>query len=285
MTVAESILNKVKNIPRLSKGAVQLMKVVGDPDHTIDQVVKIIETDTALTALVLKKVNSASYGLVQEVSSISRAITYLGDKMVENIAVSSCAPQVFEKELDGYESGKTALWEHSLRTAIAARELAGKAEHAISPDVAFTAGLLHDIGKAVTTDFMSDALPLIQAKIDSRAVEDFLEGEQALLGTNHCTVGAALAEEWNLPVALVQAISFHHNPEQADEAHRGLVYAVHLGDVIAMLGGSGTNADTLQYEINQSYTDYIPLDLSEQSVVMLTVATEFQKTMALLKNE
>jgi len=106
-------------------------------------------------------------------------------------------------------------------------------------------------------------------------------GEREILGIDHCEVGRALAEHWKLPAVLVQPMAFHHHPERADEENRPLVYAVHLGDLIAMLGGSGTGADSLGYELNPEYSNYIGLSQDRIGEIMLNVMMEFSKTMRL----
>lgn len=285
MTTVESILDEVENTPLLSPCAVQLLKVVGDPDHSLNEVVKIVECDPELTAYLLRRVNSASFGLVSEVTSVARAVSYLGERLVVGVALSACSADLFNQELGGYEGGKSSLWEHSLKTAVAARELVVVGKSDASSEVAFTAGLLHDIGKMVISDFMIGKAESILEKIDSNDFSDYLEGEQGFLGIDHCAVGEALGRRWNLPEVLVNAIAHHHHPELAEEKDRALAYAVHLGDILAMMGGSGTGADSLGYSIHPEYSNYMNITEEDIGLVMLNVMTEFKKTMRLVNGE
>jgi len=274
----EGILERIEQMPLLSPCALQLMEVIGDPKHSVNDVVKIVECDPELTAHLLKTVNSASFGLVVEVTSVARAVTYLGERIVVSVALAACSSDLFKEELKGYESGKAALWEHSLKTAIAAREVVISGKLPITPDVAFTAGLLHDIGKSVLSDFMVGMAQPILEKIDDQSVPDYMSGERLMLGMDHCAVGKALAERWSLPKVLVPAMEFHHQPGKAEEKDRPLVYAVHLGDIIAMMGGHGTGADSMGYSLDPDYTLYLEITGDEIGKVMLNVMTEFSKT-------
>ncbi|MHC4944877.1 MAG: HDOD domain-containing protein [Planctomycetota bacterium] len=270
----ESILEKIENMPVLSPSAVQLLQTLGDPSHSLAEIVKIVECDAELTAHFLKRVNSVNYGLVTEVTSVSRAVTYLGERFVVGIAVAACSSQAFDRGFAGFENEKTAFWEHSLKTAIASREVALVAGSETSPDVAFTAGLLHDIGKSVIFEFMVGAGCPIFEKVDGFDMGECLEKERELAGMNHCEAGRALAEQWKLPEILVPPITHHHHPGAAREEDRTLVLAVHLGDLIAAKAGSG-----IEYELHPEYSSYVNITEKEMGKILLNVTIEFSKTM------
>ena len=107
-------------------------------------------------------------------------------------------------------------------------------------------------------------------------VHDFLEAERKIVGTDHAEVGCQLAEKWGLPIALKAAIRQHHTPSKADAKHIPLVYTVHLGDLIAMLGGSGTGTDSLAYTVDNNYENYIKIDKEEFSIILLKVQEDFE---------
>ena len=136
---------------------------------------------------------------MQPTTSIARAVAYLGDKTILSIALLYCQSPLFHKPLEGYESEKGALWNHNLRTAIASREIARYGRETISPDIAFTGGILHDIGKALVSELLKDTSGEILSKMDAGCFMDYLAAEEKILGTNHCIVGAELARYWGLP--------------------------------------------------------------------------------------
>lgn len=279
------VLLRIENIPPLSASATKLLNLMNDPAHTVEDVRKVVEVDPGLTAHVLRVVNSAKFGLSQKVTSLERAISYLGDKMVFGIALATCSGKIYGNALTGYGGEKGRLWRHSLRSAIAARELSKFAKTPVSADIAFTGGLLHDIGKAVLSEFMEGWTEEILKHVDQMVVKDFLVVEQKVLGTNHCLVGLTLARHWNLPKVLQEVIACYHRPSAASEENRPLVYIVHLADFLSMMGGSGTGADALLYPLDDNYTRYVEIDSRELEKLILRVTVEYQKTADALFSE
>ncbi|MFC1591733.1 HDOD domain-containing protein [Thermodesulfobacteriota bacterium] len=282
MTVQEEILAKAHKIPPLSESAEQLMELMGKREHQISQIVTIVQCDAALTAKVLRVVNSAMLSLAEPITSVARAVSYLGDKMVLGIALESCARDVYQKPLEGYASETGVLWQHNLRAAIASKEVARYAREGVSPDLAFTGGLLHDIGKSVLSEFLQETASELAEGVDKGTYHDYLAAEEGKLGTNHCVIGAELAQVWKLPAPLVDVIRHHHHPREAEEGCRGLVYIVHLGDFIAMLGGTGTGSDTLSYHMDDGYTDFVDVGPESLTKIMVQVEDEFSRNKQLL---
>ena len=278
ITLNDSIARRIKEMPMLSVVASRLLELTGDQDHSIIDVARIVENDAYLTSRVLRVANSAAYSPIEPIQTISKAVSYLGEKMLIGIAVGSGSAKVFDKPLDGYESKAGELWDHSLRTAIASRELADLARSGLSTNIAFTAGLLHDIGKAIISDFFEGSAKDLTFMCDNGIVEDFLAAERNMTGTDHCEVGYQLAGHWNLPDSLKSAIRYHHHPEQGKEEDKLLLYAVHLGDIVAVLGGVATGADAFAYRIDQNYNKYISVGQDELNLVLLRVEEEFSKT-------
>ncbi|MFH1999455.1 MAG: HDOD domain-containing protein [Planctomycetota bacterium] len=285
MSIAEDIKKKIKGMTLLSQSASQLLEMIGDADHTLVDVVRIVECDSELTAHVLRAVNSASFGLIAPVSTVSRAVSYLGDKMVVSLAINISAPQMFSQPLHGYESERNALWEHSLQTALAAKDIAVYARRAVNPEEAFTAGLLHDIGKSVISEYMAGSAGGIIGKMDADEAGDYMDGERLYCGIDHCEAGFDLAKHWSFPPALAETIMYHHSPEEAGEDYIHMAYVTHLADMITMMLGSGTGADCMRYGLNPDYTNYIDLGRNELETIILDVAAEFAKTSTMLSGE
>ncbi|EAT15794.1 HDOD domain-containing protein [Desulfuromonas acetoxidans] len=272
----EEILKAIEDVPLLSPSASRLLQITSQEDHDIHEVIDIVKCDSSLTARVLKIVNSVAYGLAHEVTTIDRAVSYLGERMVAGIALGDSASALFHKELQGYEGPKSELWNHDLRTAIAAREIARFAKVTLSADLAFTAGILHAVGKAVLSDFLGQTANDVLVSIDDHEVEDYLAGERELLGIDHTEAGYVLAKNWELPESLQMAIRYHHMPAEAPDEYKPLVYAVHLGCIVAMMCGSQAS-DSLQYHLDKKYTDYFDLSSEQIASVMLEVNEEFDK--------
>ena len=273
----EELQKIVKSVPMLSASASQLLQLTSQADHDLIDVINLVRNDANLTARVLKIVNSAAFGLINNITSIDRAISYLGERIIVSIAIGDCAGKLFDKELSGYEAAGGDLWKHDLRTAMASREVVVQSGVDISPELAFTAGLLHDIGKALISDYLQGSVVDAIEMITEENGLDYLDAEEKLVGFDHTRAGYELAKAWQLPEELAEVILHHHEPANAKEEYRALVYAVHLGDNIAMLGGFGTGSDSMRYKLDQQYTDYIKIGPKTLATIMLNVDIEFEK--------
>ena len=278
MSMIDTIKNRVTEMPMLSFVVSKLLEIIGNDNHSLSDVVEIVQNDASLTTRVLKVANSAAYFRGNPISTLKRAIAHLGEKTVVDIAVGSCTFQVLNRPLKGYDSASSELWDHSLCAAIAAREIARFADGSVPPDLAFTAGLLHDIGKSIISEFLEGNVEKITRWCDQKKVEDYLEAEKDLVGTNHAEVGYQIALHWKLPEPLCATIKHHHYPNKAEQEHRPLVYLVHLGDMLAMMAGSGTGSDSLAYKIDPGYQDYAAFGKDDLSEVLLNVQEQFAKT-------
>jgi putative nucleotidyltransferase with HDIG domain len=246
----------------------------------VDDVRAIVDMDPVLTASVLRVVNSAALGLREPITSMGRALGYLGDKMVVGIALGSNANRVYGDPLDGYEAASGDLWRHSMLVAIAARETARLTRQCVPPDLAYTAGLLHDIGKPIVSAFVKEVAPDRLDAIREQHSTNYLESERDATGSDHAEVGALLATRWNLPEPLCEVVRHHHAPSEAKEEYRGLCFAVHLADIIAMMSGSGTGCDAMHYPIDAGYGAYLDISNSVLEKLMFMVALEFDKAIS-----
>jgi putative nucleotidyltransferase with HDIG domain len=277
-TNTQEIIDSVKNVPALSPGATQLLGVIAGSDYDVADIVKVIENDSALTANVLKVVNSAAMGLRREIVTVHEAVAYIGETKVVGIALASSTGDTFNAALPGYHGDRGDLGRHCLWVAIAARELARHTIGVVDPGVAFTAGLLHDIGKAVISDFMADLVDAIIEDVDESPDVDHLAAEKKNLGTDHCEIGAALARHWKMPETLVKSIEHHHRPAEAPDEVRAMAYVIHLADTLAMMQGFDTGVDSLQYKFDPDYSTFVTLETLELEGLSLDVQVDFKGT-------
>lgn len=280
----KEIIASVRKIPLISTSTAKLMQVANDPEHGMQDVVTIVKHDAALTANTLKVVNSAAFASKTPVKALDRAISLLGEDIIVGIALSDAAHQLFYSDLNGYAGKAGDLWDHDLRTAIASKKIAGYAKEKVNEDLAFTCGLLHDLGKALISSYLKDFIDDVLSAIDAGKYKDYPTAEKKMLGLDHGYVGYELAKHWNLPEPLPTVIRFHHEPAQADIDVKPLTYAVHLGDFIAMMSGSGTGADSMCCELDPQYTDFINLTCDELSLILLETDEEFNKAKATLNS-
>lgn len=271
----DSIKKAILETPLLSPSTAQLLELIAQPDYELDDVIRIVKHDAPLTARLLRMVNSPVYRPVTPITSVDRAVIFLGSRVVVSIAISSSTGHLLTGALSGYEGEQGTLWRHNLFCALASRAVARFGRGACAPDAAFTAGLLHDIGKGVLSQFLNGSAGALLCKINSGQLRDYLQAENGLLGQDHTQVGYELARHWKLPQALQEVIRHHHHPNKASDEHQALAYAVHLGDVVAMMGGYGTGSDSMQYALAGDYQRFFPLSEDDLAQVLLGTIEEF----------
>jgi putative nucleotidyltransferase with HDIG domain len=160
-------------------------------------------------------------------------------KRTFELAVGAALARMIPARLPGYDLDAKAFWLHCVAVAVLSERLA-KETRAASPDLLFTAGLLHDVGKLAIATFVAGAAPEILVR--ARAGIDFVTAEREVLGVDHCEVGARVAETWKLPPAVASAARWHHQPTAAPEGvDRTLVDLVHAADSLAISLGLGND--------------------------------------------
>lgn len=278
----ETIFKSLKNLRPLSQSAVLLTALMQDQNYTVEEVVKIIERDPALSAGVLRYVNSAAFSRKYEIDSVRRSVPLIGEKLLVGMAVGLCTADLLADPLDGYQGEPTSMWRHGIYTATAAREVSFLSKLPLKADLAFTGGIMHDLGKIVLSSFLKGHASEGLLSIESGDIEDYLQAEKDLLGTDHGEIGGMLAQQWKLPASIEEVMRFHHTPALSSEEYRHLCYAVHIGDFIAMMLGNGTGADTFKYKLDSSYTSYFDISKRQLERVVANVEMECEKTLNIL---
>jgi HD-like signal output (HDOD) protein len=199
----------------LPEVCISIQSMADDINCTAEEMGKVVGQDTALTAKLLKLVNSPYYGLRVPVDTITRAVRIIGAQELRNLALASSAIETFS----GISSDLVDMvifWRHSIFCGLLSRRIAARC-NILHPERLFIVGLLHDVGRL-----------LIFAKLPEQAQEvlnrynkdgsQVCEAEKAVLGFDHAEVGSKLMALWNMPKALQEAVAFHHMPELAQEA-------------------------------------------------------------------
>ncbi len=232
MLSVDYIRDKVKtiiNLPALPSLAMEVVEMVDNPKTSASQLGKVISTDQALTAKVLKIANSPFYGFPKKISTIDFAIIVLGFDALKEIVISISLVSSLQKKSDNYFDSK-AFWDHSISTGVIARKLARDLGYRISGEV-FVGGLLHDMGVSVMHRYFNNEFKRI-VDIARESELTFTEAEESVMGVTHAEIGSWLAERWNLPDHLAEAVLVHHNPSKA-EINPELAAIIHCADVFA----------------------------------------------------
>jgi putative nucleotidyltransferase with HDIG domain len=227
------VVSNIRNLPTPPIVFHQMEKVINSPKATAAQVAAVLSEDPAMSVKVLKLTNSAFYGLSREVDSVKQAVVIVGLEAIKNLVLSAAVLDMFKGKLVDGEYHER-FWRHSLATAVCASVLARrlKSRGVVDPDSAFSAGLLHDIGKMVIACFLPEEYALFKRERQTNRSAPDYEIEEQVLGCNHAQIGGYLAAQWKLPARLGEAITFHHHP-QLNDREDPLVYLVYIADYLA----------------------------------------------------
>ncbi|MGE0201425.1 MAG: HDOD domain-containing protein [Candidatus Melainabacteria bacterium] len=215
----EIILRRIRDIPSLPEVVNRIIELLALPNTPASRIAELISYDPGLSSKVLRMVNSAAYGFQRQISSIQHGIMILGFNTVRGLVLSASIFKMFEGQGRDQGIDHHRFWEHSLGTAMAARKLAARLRLAEADD-AFSAGMLHDIGKIVLdVYFRADYQPVVTAGRrlgEGWHGDGFLQLEENTLGITHAELGYHLASKWKLPLAISEVIRYHHQPELAE---------------------------------------------------------------------
>ncbi len=228
MDKAEYYINKVTQLPPAPTLLVELLGLFRDPDRDIDCVVELLSYDASLTAEILKKCNGAFFGGAPA-SDMFDAVSRIGFYDVYCMVVAMFGAQTKALPGVGLAIDASKLWKHTVITAVAASSIATRTDH--PQGAAFTAGLLHDIGKLVLASVNRYRYRemLEDAKLSGLSPH---EAEQIAYGTNHAEIGGLLLERWKLPSEVYEAVRHHHDPTRAG-ADSGMATIIFLADWMA----------------------------------------------------
>ena len=202
----QEIKEHVQDMKPVTANTAQILNIVATADYQIRDLAKFIKMDISLSTQCLRIVNSSAYSLCSPITSVERAVSYLGRKTILDLVIKLGLSGVYSSPMEGYEGEQGALWEHSLRTALASRLVAQSTSQEKTADVAYTAGLLHDVGKIVINHFLDKQPSDIIKEFAVGEKNDFNTIESQLLDTDHAEVGHMMAVHWGFPDILQKVI-------------------------------------------------------------------------------
>lgn len=209
----EALAEGVDKLATLPEVYYVLRNRLNDPRAGSREIAQVINKDAALTARLLKMVNSAVFGPRARVDSISRAVSMVGTRELEFLVLATSAFETFSRLSSELVSVAT-FWRHSVFCAVASRILARQC-NVLHPERLFVAGLMHDVGSLALYHQVPDvAREVLERSQEGAEPTEVVEKE--LLGYDHAEVGGALARQWRFPEALEEAIRCHHRPDFAD---------------------------------------------------------------------
>jgi HD-like signal output (HDOD) protein len=253
----QKLVAERQTLPSIPAVFFRIVEALQQPDCPLESISQVVASDAALTAKLLQVVNSAFFGFAREVSSAHEAVLLLGVGTIRCLALTLHLFSAFKGPGSDVLSAER-IWRHSMQVGQWAKriaELEGGDGHLV--EQCFTAGILHDVGKLILAETLSDKyLDLIaRAESGGRLLADL---EQEELGATHADVAAYLIDLWGLPGALVEAVALHHDPARAVELTFGPLAALHTANVFAN-AAEKTHSSRAQEELNGLYLDQLGL--------------------------
>ena len=240
---ARSEIERIKNflhireLETLPLQAARAFQLASDPNSRLDDFVKVIEADEALSARIIRVANSVYYFRGNQALEIRQAVTNIGLEELRCLLSAT----MLKSLLSGRTNAREQIWANSIATAICARTLSSRFPE-LFPGEAFLCGLLHDVGKLIMIQRGARQYDSV-IKIVSHGEKDFVQAEEEMFQVNHLEVGKWLGETWNFPDVVIETILNHHQPwpENAGEKPRQIPYSllIKIADTISHAAAIG----------------------------------------------
>ena len=280
----KEIIPKIEILPTPPIVVTKIMEMSEDSKSSAEDIAKVIALDQALTMKMLKLSNSAYYGFRQKVSSLDSAVVTLGLKVVRNLALSIAMLEAFPASGAEGDFDRRMFWEHSVGCAVISKLLAKRTGYPRDKmEEAFTAGLLHDIGKVVLDRYLHEEYGSVVRMAKEENIP-IIEAEEKVLGVTHAEVGHLLSFMWKLPKELQWVIYSHHNPEGASGNSKRLAGIVYFGDIVCREKEIGSGGDNVVPPIDEKVFKLAELDSSDLEAIMDLIDEEVNKAGEFLPN-
>lgn len=265
----ETVTDNIHRLPSLPAVVNELILALSNEGLSVDELAHGIEKDQALSARALRVANSPFYGMQKSVSSIHDAIVVLGFRAVSSLVTTAALTDFFSGTTRTWFDQST-FWRHSLGAAVCSRKLAGKA--GLDPEIGFTAGLLHDIGRLLLVVCCPEQYEAVLAHRNEH--DDYLlTVERDLLGVTHAQAGEALARHWNFSPDIVAAVANHHQPDGNNGA--GYDDVAHVADILAHGLDFAREPGALASPLDESSLARLGIDWAQLAAALPAIEKEF----------
>ncbi len=242
---------EIRNLAPMSATVSQLAGLMNDAHYGVNEISRLIELDGALTANVLRWANSAFYRSQFEIETVKSAVMRLGLNNIIKLAIGNSLGKTMKRKVPGYNLMENELWRHNVAAGLTIESLQRHTRIEV-PSMAFTAAMLHDIGKLILSRHLEPAMvQTIRQEIETKHCS-YAEAEQRLLNMDHAEVGAALSGYWKFPEEIITVIEQHHREAAAPNQLLDLVLfanymAKHIGEGL----GDPQQANHLDEKVTQ----------------------------------
>ena len=208
---AEQMVEKVDDLPTIPAVATQVLQLLDQPDVQVEEVADLMLSDQVMTARVMKMINSPVYKPGHQITSLKRALVYLGLRHIREVALTTSFISAFDDASGAFEIA--TFWEHSFGVGMVSKIIAEKIGY-IDLERAYIAGVIHDIGEVFLSNYLRDEFRQVLDGIKDKPVK-LVDAEARHFGTTHCEIGLCMARKWNFPESYCEVIACHHTPTEA----------------------------------------------------------------------
>lgn len=265
------IISKLDRLPAVPTTLMRVTSLLADRSLELPELASVVRSDEALSALVLRAANSAQFGVPGREFDIQQGLARLGVRNIASLVLRHESSSMLEHAGSSYGLRRKAMSQAAIGGSAVAEMLARESGFE-APELAYTCALLRDIGK-VGVDAMLAKQDPEHPFTTLGGTGCFLEAERKALGYDHTQIGAALAEHWDLPSRVADAIRYHHAPPPPDQPeHDDLFDLVHAGDIACLWAGLGIGFDGLAYESAAHVTKkYLPSRKRAEELILVAV--------------
>ncbi|MCK5312363.1 MAG: HDOD domain-containing protein [Desulfobacteraceae bacterium] len=255
----DEIKKTIEELQPIPQTALKILRMVQSSRSHTDDIVAELATDQVLSGQTLKMCNSVMFSGTHKIDTLKDAVLLLGESFLLKSLITAAVDTYYnQSSTSSYSLCKGGLFFHAVSTALAAEKIAQYTNKA-DPSLASTAGLLHDIGKVVLDQHLSDSYPLFFRDLKTKSA---LETEKKVIGLTHCDSGKYLAEKWSFSDALSDVVQFHHSPEKA-KTNKEIVSIVFLADLLMSRFNTGLKLEKIKEDQLTLVLDTLGLSFSD----------------------
>jgi len=247
--IEDRIVNEVRDLPTFPEHIIELQAMCRNAKTTIGELADKISLDPSLTASVLKLSNSAGFVTTKKIETVVEAVKIIGLKNLNSVLIASSAKKIMDERFSSFKD----IWTHCNKAAFYSRLLVQRNGLNKISDMVFIASMLHDLGKIILLSTNKELTEQIEKISANRQMRTSTVLEEVSMGISHSTIGRMIAEKWNFPEYIVEAISYHHSPLKSSEANRDIVFLTYLANSLCLIEEKKFDYFYLENEVLQRF--------------------------------
>jgi len=261
-SLKNAILQTMEDLPPNLQTVLKAKKTLANEDADFEALKRVLETDQSMVAKILKIANSSYYGMSGKISSLKHAITMLGLKTLCQVITLAGTGNFLNQPLKGYNFTEKEVRDHSLAVGFGSRSLAALVSPAAEED-AFIAGLLHDAGKIMLSPYVAEH----QLSLKAGAQNAICDLEKRVLECDHTEIAADVFSQWRFPDSVVDAIRFHHAPDQSGGTE--LAYILNAADTLAKVKQDDVAIYEIDSVLEDNVSDFLGLEQEDVAAIFI----------------